>query len=425
VYAALQPYTPEADTPTRMNTLLVRQPIFDDHERIAGYEVLCREATHGYENGNGSDCNADRVVVDAFLGVGLSRLAAGHRAFVSVSREMLISNAVQLLDKNAIVVQVNGTDQPDAELIEAVERLARAGYHIALDDFRLTPQVEPLLRHTKVVKLDVSTTPHDALVRDVAQIRRWHVRLLAEKVENRTQHEACLDLGFELFQGYLFSRPETISRRDLSVEHLRTLRLMTLVRDLSVSEHAISEAFRADVALSYKLLRIVNASAVGGKDLTSIDHAVGLLGRDALYRWLALLLITPQGRGCVAAEIAHATLTRARFCELLAETRRVQLPAGTLFMLGLLSALDTFYQMPVEEIVDQLRLAPQVADALLTYGGKLGAALALVIAFEEGQWDQLASRCRELGIASGELTNVYLDALAWAHERVQVFNFAR
>ncbi|MGH7507241.1 MAG: EAL and HDOD domain-containing protein, partial [Longimicrobiales bacterium] len=267
--------------------------------------------------------------------------------------------------------------------------------------------------------------PADALAREASAIQRWPVRLLAEKVENRVEHEICLDLGFQLFQGYLFSRPETVSRRDLSVEHLRTLRLMTLVRDLAVSEHAIGEAFRADVALSYKLLRMVNASAVGGKDLTSIDHAVGLLGREALYRWLALLLITPQGRGGVAAEIAHATLTRARFCELLAETGRVSLKPGSLFMMGLLSALDTFYQMPVAEIVDQLRLAPAVSDALLRREGSLGAALALVVAFEEGQWTQLAARCSELNVASGELTNVYLDALAWAHERVQVFNFSR
>ncbi|MGH7505201.1 MAG: EAL and HDOD domain-containing protein, partial [Longimicrobiales bacterium] len=192
-----------------MNTLLVRQPIFDDHERIAGYEVLCRETTRGLANGNGSDCDADRVVVDAFLGVGLPRLAAGHRAFLSVSREMLLGNAIQLLDPETIVVQVCSGGSPDPDVVGSVERLARAGYQIALDHFRLTPQSEPLLRHAAVVKLDVRAMPADALAREAGEIRRWPVRLLAEKVENRTEHEICLDLGFQLFQGYLFSRPET------------------------------------------------------------------------------------------------------------------------------------------------------------------------------------------------------------------------
>jgi EAL and modified HD-GYP domain-containing signal transduction protein len=408
-----------------MNTLLVRQPIFDDHERIAGYEILCRQTLRVNGNGAEQDCDTDRVVVDAFLGVGLPQLSAGHLAYMSVSREMLLGNAIQLLDPTCIVVQVRVGDHPDEVFLSACERLARAGYQIALEHFRLSRETEPLLRVADIVKLDVRGRPRETLAEEARQIRRWSVRLLAEKVENRREHEACLELGFELFQGYLFSRPETVSRRDLSVEHLRTLRLMTLVRDESVSDHAIVEAFRADAALSYKLLRIVNASAVGGKDLTSIGHAVGLLGRDALYRWLALLLITPQGRGGVAAEIAHATLTRARFCELLAERGRARLNAGTLFMIGMLSALDTFYQLPVGEIVEQLRLAPDASAALVGQVGPLGSALALVMAFEEGQWTELETLSTAVGVPTAELTNVYLEALSWAHERVQVFNFSR
>jgi EAL and modified HD-GYP domain-containing signal transduction protein len=408
-----------------MNTLLVRQPIFDEHERIAGYEVLCREVLHEEANTAGTNCDADRVVVDAFLGVGLPRLSAGHRAFVSVSREMLMGNAIQLLNPESIVVQVPVGEHPDEAFLSACERLARAGYQIALDHFRLSRETEPLLRIADIAKLDVRGLPRETLAEEARQIRRWSVRLLAEKVENRREHEACLELGFELFQGYLFSRPETVSRRDLSVEHLRTLRLMTLVRDEAVSDHAITEAFRADVALSYKLLRMVNASAVGGKDLSSIGHAVGLLGRDALYRWLALLLITPQGRGSVAGEIAHATLTRARFCELLADRSRVALNSGTLFMIGLLSALETFYQMPATEIVEQLRLTSDATAALVGQTGPLGAVLALVIAFEEGQWSDLENLAAAVGVPTAELTNMYLDALGWAHERVQVFNFSR
>jgi c-di-GMP phosphodiesterase len=406
-----------------MDTLLVRQPIFDGHERIAGYEVLCRDVVRARRDGE-RDCDADRVVVDAFLGIGLPRLAAGHRAYVSVSRDLLLGNSIQLLSPDSIVVQVS-CSQPDAAFIEACERLVRAGYQIALDEFRLTPESEPLLKHADIVKLDVHGQPHEVLLAETQQIRRWPVRLLAEGVENRTVHEACKELGFELFQGYLFSRPETVSRRDLSVEHLRVLRLMTLVRDESVSDFAITEAFRADVALAYKLLRIVNASAVGGKDLTSIGHAVGLLGRDALYRWLALLLITPQSRGAVAAELAHATLTRARFCELLADRGNGVVDGGTLFLTGLLSALDTFYQLPAAEIVEHLRLSTDVSDALLARTGRLGVTLALVTAFEEGQWQEMESRCAVLGVHAAELTQIYLDALGWAHERLQVFNFNR
>ena len=49
---------------------------------------------------------------------------------------------------------------------------------------------------------------------------------------------------------------------------------------------------RHDVALSYKLLRMVNSAAMGGRDIWSIGHALRLLGRAQIARWLGILLVT-------------------------------------------------------------------------------------------------------------------------------------
>ena len=97
---------------------------------------------------------------------------------------------------------------------------------------------------------------------------------------------------------------------------------------------------RRDVALSYKLLRMVNSAAIGGRDIWSIGHALRLLGRDQVARWLGLLLVTDGAKDGVRAELMNLALVRARMCELLADASGVPRARGPLFLVGMLSVLD-------------------------------------------------------------------------------------
>ena len=140
-------------------------------------------------------------------------------------------------------------------------------------------------------------------------------RLLAERVETAAVRDMCADLGYELFQGYLFSRPETLTKTDVSAGQLAIMRLLNLIRDARASDRSLETAFQTDLALTYKLLRIVNAAAIGGRGITSIPHAMRLIGRDALHRWLTVLLVASVGRrGDVNHELALTAMTRARRC---------------------------------------------------------------------------------------------------------------
>ena len=182
----------------------------------------------------------------------------------------------------------------------------------------------------------------------------------------------------------------------------------------------LSSPINATIADNLFFCTDPGACAVGGNGIRSMGHAVRMLGREALYRWLSLLLVPgADGQSGVQAELVSATLLRARFCEVLGEAGRRPLAGGTLFLIGLLSSLETFYRMDLEATVGQLDLAPEITGALIGRRGPFGAALALAAAYEQGQWDEVSERCEELGIEDADLTNLYLDALTWAHERAQ------
>ena len=146
----------------------------------------------------------------------------------------------------------------------------------------------------------------------------------------------------------------------LPVQHVLTFRVLKLVRDQNTSDNDVESLLRRDVALSYKLLRMVNSAAFGGRGIWSIGHALRLLGREQVGRWLALLLVTDTGREGVRAELMHQALVRGRLCELLAEASGIPRAAGPLFLVGILSPLDQLLETPMESLVAQMELAPDV-----------------------------------------------------------------
>jgi c-di-GMP phosphodiesterase len=401
-----------------MDMFLARQPIFDRTGEVAGYELLYRRAATSQSAGSADrDLMARQVLVNAFLGVGIERITEGRPAFINVTREMLLSGAIDLLDPALIVVEVLEGIQPDRQIVEACAALVDRGYRLALDDFTFSHHVEPLLLLADVVKVDVLQHPGAELEQLVRQIQPFGLQLLAEKVEHREAKDQCVRLGFELFQGYLFSRPQTIANRDLSVEQLRAIGLMKTVRDMELTDHELVREFEADVSLSYKLLRMVNSASVGARGVRSIPHAVRLLGREAIYRWLILLVASSGSRGVADPEILNASLLRARLCELLAHAGRRPLASGSLYLAGLLSVLDILLGMPMEELVTRMDLAPEVQAALVGRRGPYGTVLALVEAYDNARWQEVTERAAELDISTTDLSTYYLESIAWARER--------
>lgn len=394
-----------------MQILVARQPVFDRREQLYGYDLVLRRP------GASPDAPLpEQLVADTFLGIGIDQVADGRRAFVGVDRDMLIGGAARLLPADRVILQIDDHVRADSELIAACNKLIWSGYQFSVTSADPGSLPEELLTLAEIVKVDIASTDPTALPHLVDWLRSFHVRLLAKHVRHRAERSVCTDLGFELFEGYKFTAPETLTRRDLPIEHVLTFRLLKMVRDHASMDAEIEDLLRRDVALSYKLLRMVNSAAVGGRDIWSIGHALRLLGRDQVARWLGLLLVTDGKGDGVRAELMHLALVRARMCELLADASGVPRARGPLFLVGMLSVLDQLLETPMDVLADSMELAPDVRNALLSRQDFYGDALALVEAYEQGWWEQVDGLSASVGVSPVALSPMYLDALAWASE---------
>jgi len=359
------------------------------------------------------------VVVHTFLDVGLDGLTSGRSAFVNFTREMLLGRAYTLMPPDCVVVELLESVQPDDAVEQACEELVDAGYTLALDDFVWDSRYRRLLELASIVKVDVMNQPA-ATIDEVAQrVAPYDVRLLAERVETSEVRAMCAGLGYELFQGYFFARPETVVTRALTSDELTIVRALNVVRDERATETEAETVFSADLGLSYKLLRMVNSAARGGRGIESIRHAVQLTGRTELSKWLGLLLVSSMAaRGGANRELVHLAIQRGRMCELLAGPTGRDRDSGSLFLVGLFSLLDAISGMPMPELLDAVALAPALREALLSRAGPYAVALVLAEAYERGAWGTVARHAQLSGIDTAQVGSFYVQSLAWTRDRL-------
>jgi len=398
---------------------VARQPIFEVGRGLYGYELLYRrDISIDHADGDDTHMSAD-VIANALLGVGIRNISGGRLVFVNFSHGQLLDRSWELFDPETVVIELLERVENNCETLAACREMTSAGYKLALDDFVADERMHPLVELASIVKIDVLNRPVADLRGVADQLRPSGVRLLAERVETASVRDVCTDLGYELFQGYLFSRPETLTKSDVSASHLAVVQLLNLLQNPDTPDSALDAAFQSDVALCYKLLRIVNAAALGGRSITSIPHAVRLVGREMLHRWLAVLLVSSLGRsGDVSRELALTAITRARMCELVTVASAERRQAGSAFIVGLLSLLDVLLEIPMPTILARLELSEDVKGALLARHGPLGTPLQLVEAYEKANWDAARGLALESAVPLDMIPTLYFDALHWASEQI-------
>ena len=390
------------------NIFIGRQPIFDRVGKLYGYELLHRrphEDRAVIDDGDG--ISAD-MLLNAVLEVGIRQMCGAHRAFINVTGNLLHNPGLEALPSRQIVLEVLEDVPVDAPLLERLKRLHAHKFEIALDDYVCMPSRDALLEHADLVKLDVLALDDAALARHAERLKRRGIRLLGEKVETHEMHRRLLDLGFDLFQGYFFARPETYQGRKIAPNKLVMLELLSKVNQPNVTPQALAALIRGDVSMSVTVLRWANGPLNGLKHaVQSIERAIVVLGLQTIRNWVSLMALSRMGSE--PSELLTIMLVRARTCELLAGDGQRPNPS-TFFTVGLLSGLDVVLKTDMATALEQMPLAPAQKAALISREGEFGEALEAVMAMERG--DTGAVRC--FGLAFERINACYISGISWA-----------
>ncbi len=388
--------------------LFARQPIFDADLRIVGYELLFRGLLGNeaiFEDG--SEASA-KVLVNALTEVDLLEVVAGQKAFVNFTLDML--SAVPDFAKKHLVIELLEDIPVTSHLLDKLRDLQVRGFTIALDDYGSRQYPHELLNLVDIVKVDLINVTPERLPSLVDALEPYNVQLLAEKVETLEEYNRCRELGFEMYQGYFFSRPQIIHGRPLGADRTVVLELIGTLYQAEVGIQEVVAVIERDPTLSVKLLRLVNSALYRRqREIQSIQQAIAMIGLHRLRSWVTLLLLDDHtDRGAAMQDLA---LFNAHFCQHIAKETRPDMENAA-FTVGLLSCLDGFFDRPMEELLERLPLDDLLNKALLENRGRLGAWLRLARFLDRHNVDRVSDRALEkLGIKRTDLLKIQQHAV--------------
>jgi EAL and modified HD-GYP domain-containing signal transduction protein len=393
------------------NVYVGRQPIFDRNLNVYAYELLYRTAAHQSAANIGADGDAatTQTIINTFMEIGLEKLVLNKLAAINLTEKFLLDDNRIPFSPKQVILEILEDIPVTTPLINAVAKLANAGYNIALDDYIYNPAHAPLLHLANIVKIDLTRLSKDDIQQHIEQLHQYKVKLLAEKIETPQDFILCANLGFDYFQGYFLSRPTIISAEKMPTNRVTILNLLSVLHNPDAETEDLTEAINTDVTTSYKLLKMINSAAFNlPRKVESIQHGVLLLGRRKLSSWASMLALNTLNDR--PAEILRTAMVRAKMCELLAETAGIK-PVESFFTVGLFSALDLIMQRPLPKLLEPLPLSSEIVSALLYHKGKLGEALTCVMAYEVADWPNVEFA----GLSTQDILITNIEAVTWAN----------
>ncbi len=404
---------------TSQEVFIGRQPILDRSQRLVAYELLFRR---GYKNAAEVDDHREAtasVITRAFVDLGIEAALGPYKGYINCDASLLLSDMIEVLPPDKIVLEVLETVAVTPAIVERCLKLKSLGYSLALDDFVSDHErLRPLLEIVDIVKVDTMLLGAAELLEATRLLKRWPVRLLAERVESQETVAQCLADGYDLFQGYYFAHPAIIAGKKLGHSQLALLQLLSMVAANAETDE-LEAVFKQEPGLAVNLLRLTNSAGSGVRTrINSLRHAISVLGRRQLHRWLQLLMYTGAAQSEAAGALLQLAATRGRLMELLSakvapDDRHAEDQA---FMCGILSLMPALMGVPMTEILSTVGVATEVVGALESGAGSLGTLMTLAVALEGGDGEACHNATRKLPHLDADVVNAcHTQALVWAN----------
>jgi len=405
--------TNPTDILTESRVCLARQPILNLSQSIIGYEMLFRTINSSEANViDGTAATAD-IIINLLSNIGLSNVIGNKKAFINFDEHLIQNDVVNILPKDRVVLEVLENVVVDDFVLAQLKSLVQSGYTLAIDDFIDNESTQQLFNLVKILKIDISDYSKDQLKKYAEMGKQHNLQLLAERVETKDEFMFCKELGFELFQGYFFAKPEYIEKQSIPSNKMS---IITILNDIMSDQpiEYIQQQVSQDVSLAYKLLRYINSAGLRrDREISNIMDAVQLIGTKPLYRWLSLLLFTDD-KNCISESTISlfvTALTRGFFLEYIANQTNKTI-ANDLFILGIFSYLDTLLKMPFSEILEELYIHDNIKEALLSSSGPYYEYYQLAI---ENDQNRFSMQDNQLKLSEDTINNANLYAMQAAN----------
>ncbi len=306
-------------------------------------------------------------------------------------------------------------------VVERLRQLKSRGYVLSIDELVLDEN--SLLKYKyawqefSYVKINIHADFINSKgTKDIIkEIKSKGIKVVGTKIEDEKRYEVAKKLGCELFQGYFFSRPKIFENEKYYSSQTDILRLYTLLmEDTNIDE--IAAEFEKNHPITLQLLCYINSGIFHFKNkISSIHHALVLVGRAPLAEWLMFMIYAKAVSK--SNKISPLMLTLKNRTELMQIVLKRVSPdvrsnmLGQAYFVGVLSLIDAIFGRKLETILDEMNVDETVRDAVLYDKGILGEIYALVRDIEQFEAKKVAAFEKKHNLAKSSFRDLMLEGI--------------
>jgi EAL and modified HD-GYP domain-containing signal transduction protein len=387
-------------------------PIFDRLLKVYGYDLAFRS---GFE-AHFREMVRDQVDGDLWSALGFDEVVGLTRAHIIFPPDLVAGELPVLFPAETLIVGLSCDPAGDEALILACRHLKEVGYELAMDGFRAKHLASAFLDFGDIVRVDTTAASPEEQQRICRELPDRGIRALAVNVNTPEQFDAARDAGFWYFQGDFFRCPVFQPDRQIPTSKLQYLELLNAVNRLELAYDNLEELIKQDVAMTYRLLRFINSAWYGlRRSVSSIRHALVLLGPAQVRVWASMLVLKDMGSG-KPNELFRRCLIRGRMAELVAPSVGMESRASELFLMGMFSLADALTDIPIEKVLEALPLSQDVKLALRGNAGDFGLIYEMVASYELGLWETFSRSAAAIELDEDVVPGIFGAARKWADQ---------
>lgn len=397
---------------------IARQAIFNRSMKVYGYELLYRERkTDSRFNNKMSPEESTASVLGGLFELGIDNISGNKKSFINFNYHSLFSESIELIHPEDLIIEVLENTEIDDQLIERLTELKQKGYRIALDDFVEDIESFPLFPVASIIKFDLVQSPLATIKEEVKYAIANRKIIVAEKIETMEEFEEAKAMGFHLFQGYFFQKPNIIG--ESNNKKSPKISYMRIINELNKEEPSFKKMaaiIKTDVNLAHRLLLTTKNKNVYSDNIEkNIKHSLVYMGFRQIRRWINVLILRDLATD-KPDELTQLSLVRARFGELIAENSCFYNRTSEVYGMLLFSSLDTLFDLPMEKALKDIRLSKDVKRALIQHAGPLYPLLEIVRSYQKGKFRRVEEIAKTIDIQTGRFSFYYIDAIIYSQK---------
>ncbi len=399
-----------------MDIFVGRQPILNQNKKTYAYELLFRDSLKNSFPGIDGNIGTSRLLANTFFSMGIKEITGNRPGFINFTKELILNKTPLLFPKESIIIEILEDVEPDKAVEDTIKEFRKKGYKVALDDFIFDKKYTNLIKLSNIIKFDLMATPLDTIEGLVKALKnKFNITLLAEKVETYEEFLKAKEMGFSLFQGYFFSKPEVISKTDIPSNKMTLLTLISEIGKSSMSFDKLAQIIKNDISISYKLMKFINSPYFRrANEISTIKDAVSFLGENTIKQFVRVLAAAGLSDN-KPDELMRLSIVRARMCERLGKYINTNFSSEELFTMGLFSTIDAMLDKDMQNILNEISFSRKVCSGLLGNDKTFNHLLSLCTCFEKGEWAICCRLPEEMACdLNAHLPSIYMDALKMA-----------